>query len=215
MKNRILSLSILMLASVGIFTKAMAQSATPWPEGKEWALTISAERAGPAGKQLKLLPGYTTKFVILRPFAEMNALIAKMTGKATAVISPEFMNYYMGYEVIGNTIYGKDQESLVWDDELTALASKSKAGILTKNDFRSSRWIHTVNALDLKEKNCLAISVIGGVIGGCGDIWQDGLTSDEVVCHNGFNYLKCQVGCMNTIYNRQADVQQGFCPETK
>ncbi len=201
-----------MLTSFGILTKAFAEE-MPWPQ--EWALTISAQRSGPAGKQLKFLPGYTTKATITNPFREINALIAKMTGKINPVISPEYMNYYMGYEVIGNTIYGPDMASLPMDDEIKSIMQKSDAGTLTKEDFKSRRWIHLVNALDLKEKNCLAISVIAGKVGGCGDIWQDGLTDEEVVCHNGYNYLKCHVDCMNTIYNRQAEVQPGFCPEKK
>ncbi len=211
MKNRILNVTFCLLAFVGIASTAFAAE-LPW--SNEWARTISIKKV--AGTKLKLQYGFTKKAFLGNTFAEMNALIAKLTGDPKAFITPEYLNFYMGYEAIGFTDYAKDQGDFVIDEELQAIQAKSDAGTLVKEDFKNNRrWIHIVNAIDKEEINCIAISVIAGVTAGCGDVWQGGITDDEVVCHKDYNYLKCHVGCLNKIYNRQAEVTEGFCPERK
>ena len=202
-----------MLAIFGAFSKAFADEAPELPWAKEWVMTIAAKSAGTNSSKLIWQQGIMMKALATSStFKEFNELISKMNGKPS-IITPEYINYYMGYEAVGTSIYGDKPNEIELDAEAQRIYEKSSAGTLVKSDLRGRRWIHMLNALDLEEKNCLAISVKNGVIGGCGDIWQDGVTEDEVVCHKGYNYFKCHVECMNKIYNRQADVQPGFCPE--
>ena len=68
-----------------------------------------------------------------------------------------------------------------------------------------------VSAIDTEEVNCLAMSKKNGKLAGCGDTWLDGLTADETVCFKGKTYLKCQVECIQKIYNRDLELTPGFC----
>jgi hypothetical protein len=118
----------------------------------------------------------------------------------------------MGYQVLAQAEYGDCKTFAPDDEEMTLLRKKSEEGTISNADFKGPRWIHMVQPIDTEEANCLALSKVNGVLGGCNDLWQDGVTEDEAVCIKGQTYMKCHVECLEKIYNRKIESESGFCP---
>ncbi len=162
----------------------------------------------------KLYNGFSQYNWIGPVWADIEVLMAELLGKPKVQISFEYVNYRSGDEITSNASYAPGCNDFPEDDdELKSLNEKSRAGTLIASDFKGPRWLHLIQPIDRDEVNCLALSKINGKLGGCGDLWQDGVTSDEVVCFNKKTYLKCHVACIQKIYSRDLKATPGFCPE--
>lgn len=198
--------SILILLSLVSLSSFAAQD-LPWPEGlpcgRHTGLTLDGELNAPI----------TQYNWYQRTFQEQIDMMAVLLGKPGMKLSFEYIQYRFGYQVMKRDIdYATDCQHLPEQDEDTKrLLELQKTRPLTKEDFKGPNWIHMVNALDKEEVNCLAMSKINGVIAGCGDVWQGGASDDNVVCFEGKNYMKCHVECIEKIYDRDLDIQPGFC----
>ncbi len=139
---------------------------------------------------------------------------AKLHKDPDLKLSLEHLQFTLGYfKVIRAVDYAptcNDFEPL--DAPTQALVELQKERKLTPADFRGPQWIHMVSGIDKEEVGCINYRKVGTELMGCGDIWQGGLTEDEVVCYEGKNIPKCYVDCLADIYSHQAKLQPGFCP---
>ena len=196
---------ILALFSLSSF----AQTVT-WPEG------LPCVRVGGLTDKGTYEQGVTQYSWFARTFREIEGFVAELQGKPLeqTKLSWNYIQYRMGYRVMSQAEYASD--CMVGfppdDEEMQMIRAKSEKGELTVDDFKGPRWLHVVQAMDKEEVNCLAISKINGKLQGCNDIWQDGLTEDELVCFKGKTMPKCHVDCIQKIYNRQVDLTPGSCP---
>ncbi len=180
----------------------------PWPVGFQCAqvkgLTSDDKYQDPI----------TARALMGNTFKEMEEMIAILQGKPSVEISFEYLQYRYGFQVMANAKYYPDCQTFDDDNEEEAKFRKmSEEGTLSKKEFKGRKWIHMVQPIDTEEANCLAISKVNGVLGGCNDLWQDGITEEEAVCIKGETHLKCHVDCVEKIYNRQVEKTAGFCPE--
>ncbi len=160
----------------------------------------------------KFLDSYTQYNWYSVAWREYIADLAVLMNKPNIKMSFEYLQFRAGYQIMKNVEYASDCNALPeLDAETKALLELQKTRKLTSDDFKSPTWIHMVSAIDTEEVNCLAMSKKNGKLSGCGDIWQDGLTADEAVCFKGKTYLKCQVECIQKIYNRDLELTPGFC----
>lgn len=204
--------TLLILVMLGLSALASAQQALPWPAGQTCGRMFSLTY----DNQFK--DAYTKYEWYGYVFRENEVLMAQLMGYEKVKMSMEWLQFREGMRVMEQTEYAPDCDdfpSRTEDKAVQDLLAKQEAGTLTKADFKGPRWIHPVQAIDTEEVNCLAMSKINGVLGGCGDVWQDGITEDEAVCFKGQQYLKCHVGCIEKIYNRKVEVTPGFCPEAE
>ncbi len=185
----------------------MAQSVL-WPEG------LPCVRVGGLTEKGTYEEGVTQYAWFGRTFREIEAYVAELQGKPIekTQLSFNYLQYRMGYRVLSQAEYAADCLSdFPEDEELAMIREKSKTRSLTVDDFKGPRWLHVVQAIDKEEVNCLAISKVNGKLGGCNDIWQDGLQEDELVCFRGKTMPKCHVDCIQKIYDRQLDLTPGSC----
>lgn len=140
-------------------------------------------------------------------------MMAVLSNKPQMKLSFEYVQYRAGYRIMKREVdHGVDCNSVPEiDAETQALVDLQKERPLTSDDFKGPNWIHTLQAIDREEVNCLALSKINGKLNGCGDVWQDGITEDEAVCFKGKTYIKCHMDCLMNIYDRELDLQPGFC----
>lgn len=200
-------LLLLALTLLTVQNFAFAQR-LPWPEG---GLCAKVRGLDPDDKFREPI---TALAFMGSTFKEIEEYIAILQGKPSVKISFEYVQYRFGYQVIANAEYSSDCQTFEEDtEEIRTLKEKSDKGTLSSKDFKGPRWIHAVQAIDTEEVNCLAISKTNGVLRGCNDLWQDGITEDEAVCIKGQTHLKCHVECIETIYNRVVEKTPGFCPE--
>jgi hypothetical protein len=192
-------------------TSAMAAGIIkPGPWKNDWGRLVYVN----SDANVTLSETYTNYGFMGRTFNEWEVLVAQMLGRPSVKISPEYVWYTMGARIVAPTMYAKTPNELAEnDEELERLFEKSKAGTLTDKDFSGPRWIHLIQPIDREETNCLKLSKINGVPGGCGDVFQDDITEDKAVCFKGKTYVKCHIECLNKIYDRVADTTPGFCPE--
>lgn len=199
MKN-ILFFALLLLP---VFSHAQS---LPWPDGMPCAQVAGLDADDRFNDPI------TARALMGNTFKEMEEMIAQLQGKPSVKISFEYIQMRMGYQVLAQAKYFDCKTYDADDEETAALRKKSKEGTLSKADFKGPRWIHMVQAIDTEEANCLAISKVNGVLGGCNDLWQDGITEEEAVCIKGQTHLKCHVDCLEKIYSRNIDKTPGFCP---
>ncbi len=168
------------------------------------------------GPDLKLVNSYSQYKWFGGSWGEVEAEMGILMNRPNLQISLEYLNYRAGNHVTNVAEYAADCNAFPTnendDPEVKELSDKSEAGTLTLNDFKGPKWLHMIQPIDTEEANCLAISKKNGVLAGCADIWQDGITNEEVVCFEGKTYSKCHMNCMNKIYNRKLDLTNGFCP---
>lgn len=196
---------LLFLALLLLPVLAHAQK-LPWPEGMPCAQVAGLDHKD------KYTDPITARALIGSVFAEIEAMIAQLQGKPSVEISFEYIQMRQGFQVMAQATYGDCKTFAEDDEEQTELRRKSNEGTLTADDFKGPRWLHMVQPIDSEEANCLALSKVNGVLGGCNDLWQDGVTEDETVCIKGKTYMKCHVDCMEKIYKRKIESQPGFCP---
>ena len=201
-------LLLLTLLALSAFAQAQSQS-LPWAD--QWAMPIVLKDTGKFQ-----MPVYN--YVLLQSaFNEVEGFIEEIQGKpaGTVKISPEYIEYRFGDQVIyRNTIYvSVPNAAYVLPEEVKVAFQLSKEGKLKKEDLKGPNWIHMIQAIDVEEVNCLAISRKNGKSSGCADIWQEGLTEDETVCFKGRTYLKCHVNCLEKIYKRTIEATPGSCAE--
>lgn len=184
---------------------AFAQS-YPWPEGLKCGRHVGMNIDG------KLLDSYTQYSWYAGPWREVVDNMAILLNKPGLKLSFEYLQYRSGYQIMKDVDYAAECSQFPeLESDVQELMELQKTRPLVKDDFKGPKWIHMVNAIDTEEANCLAMSKKNGKLAGCGDIWQDGITSDETVCFKGKTYLKCHVECIQKIYNRELDLKPGFC----
>ena len=194
-------LILLSLSSISLYAQEY-----PWPDGLPCGRHIGLSYKN------KLVMGITQHNWYARTFKEFTDQMAIHLGKPDMKLSFDWIQYREGFKVMGDVEYAVDCQSFKpMDEEVRELMKKSDAGTLTKEDFKGGRWIHQIQPIDREEANCMALSKINGVYGGCGDIWQGGVTEDKVQCINGKNYMKCHVSCIEKIYKRDLEKTEGFC----
>lgn len=179
----------------------------PWPEGVKCGRHIGMNIDG------KLIEAFTQYNWYSTAWREIIADMAILMNKPDLKLSFEYMQYRAGYRIMKDTVdHAADCNQMPdADTEIVELKKKSDAGTLTKDDFKGPRWIHTLQAIDVEEANCMAMSKKAGKLAGCGDVWQDGITSDEAVCIKDKTYIKCHVDCLAKIYDRTIESKPGFC----
>lgn len=179
----------------------------PWPDGAPCARHVGMNIDG------KLTQAFTQYNWYSTAWRETIDMMAELLNKPGMKLSFEYMQYRAGYRIMKREVdHGVDCNTIAdFDEETAALMKLQEERPLTPDDFTGSNWIHTLQALDREEVNCLAMSKINGRLNGCGDVWQDGITEDEAVCFKGKTYIKCHMDCLLDIYDREIDLQPGYC----
>lgn len=211
MKKQILALVLSFLTVLPTFAEVEVEVATELPWTKNCARVLSFGDG-------QLANSYTEYSWVSSVWKDIEELMAPLFNKEKIKISFEYLQYRTGYEILSQAEYFPTCEvdpNHQDDAEVERLFEKSEAGTLNESDFRGPRWIHVIQAFDTEEANCLTLSKVNGVVGGCADQWQDGITKDEAVCFNNKTYLKCHIGCMEKIYNRKINSKPGFCPKLR
>lgn len=151
----------------------------------------------------------------LSVYRPMEQQLERLFNMPRVKVSPDFIHYRNGYSVMyAKTPYASNPGSFPQrDEELQRMYALSEAGQLTRDMLKGPNWIHVVSPLDEEEASCVMIRENNGVVTGCADVWQEGITENEVVCIGGKTYLKCHVDCMERIYRRRNQSTPGFCPE--
>lgn len=179
----------------------------PWPDGVPCARHMGVNIDG------KLIQGITQYNWYSTSWRETIDMMAELLNKPGMKLSFEYMQYRAGFQIMKREVdHGVDCNSIPpLDAETEALLKLQETRPLTKDDFTGPNWVHTLQALDREEVNCLAMSKINGKLNGCGDVWQGGITEDEAVCIQGKTYIKCHVDCLLDIYDREIELQPGSC----
>lgn len=199
--------NLILLALILLPTLAFAQK-LPWPEGLPCAQIKGLDPDN------RFVSPISARALMGNTFKEIEEMIAIMQGKPKVEISFEYLQYRYGYQVIASAKYYPDCKTFdQYDEEELRFLQMSHEKTLTKKDFKGPKWIHMVQAIDTEEANCLAISKVNGVLGGCNDLWQDGIAEEEAVCIKGQTHLKCHINCLEKIYNREIEKTPGFCQE--
>ncbi len=161
--------------------------------------------------------GFTEYSWVSSVWKEVENLMAPLFGKETIKISFEYLQYRTGFSVLSQAEYAADCNAFPedTDEDMLTIFAKAEARTLTEADFRGPKWIHTVQPMDTEEANCLTLSKINGVVAGCADQWQDGISKEEAVCFKKKTYLRCHIDCMEKIYDHKVKTTPGFCPEVK
>lgn len=195
---------ILILMSLISFN-SFAQS-LPWPDGVKCGRHVGMNIDG------KLISNFTQYNWYAVAWKEVVDGMAILLNKPDLKLSFEYLQYRSGYQIMTAVDYSDDCFNFPeHDQEVLDLLALQEKRPLTSEDFKTPRWVHMVNAIDVEEVNCLAMSKVNGKYSGCGDIWQEGITEDEAVCYKGKNYLRCHVDCIQKIYDRKLDLEPGFC----
>lgn len=196
----------LLLSSIG-FKSFATSEVLPWPKQMARVTALSQDR--------RVETPFTIYVGFAGAWAEVIAALAGLAQKPDLKMSFEYLSYRMGYLVISQADYTEKMPFAPLTAENQAMYDSSLGKTVHPDKFKGPNWIHLIHPLDRAESNCLTVSKINGVYGGCGDIFQDGLTEDEVVCFKGKTHLKCHIQCMEKIYNRVVDVESGFCPASE
>lgn len=201
---------LLLIALTLVSMSSMAQSVL-WPEG------LPCVKVGGLTEKGTYEEGVSKYAWFGRTFKEVEGYVAEIQGKPAdqVKLSFNYVQYRFGYRVMSVAEYSEDCNFGPDDAEMQAIRKKSETGSLKPDDFIGPKWLHVIQALDKEEVNCLAISKINNKLQGCADIWQDGLTEDEIVCVKGKNVPKCHLDCIEKIYNRQVEKTPGSCPVEK
>ncbi len=158
----------------------------------------------------------TSQYTWLGNWGELEQGLAVLAGRPSIKVSYEFIQTRYGHLVLSAAEYAPDCQSFPPEDaEIQMLKAKSKAKTLKQDDFKGARWLHLVKAIDSQEDQCVSYNRVAGKWSGCGDMWQGGMTEDKVVCFNNRSYPRCQVECIKKIYNRELELQEGYCPEER
>lgn len=191
----------LTLCSLSSFAQSL-----PWPDSMLCARHLGLNNNG------KLVDNSTQYNWYAVAWKDVITDMGTLLNKPNLKLSFDYIQYRTGYQLMKEVDYATDCNSFEEvDTEVKELFELQKTRPLTKEDFKTPRWIHMVNPLDTEEVNCLAMSKKNGKLFGCGDLWQDGISEDEAVCIKGKTYLRCHVSCMEKIYNRQIELEPGFC----
>jgi hypothetical protein len=184
------------LIALSLFSLSSFAQTVLWPEGLPFV------RVGGLSMDGKYEEGISAYALFGRAFSEIEDYVSVLQGKPRdqVKLSFNYVQYRQGYHVMSMAEYvAKPQDFAADDEELAEIRKKGERGELTRADFKGSRWLHVVQALDKDEVNCLAISKVNGKLGGCNDIWQDGLQEDELECFKGRTYPKCHLDCIRKI----------------
>lgn len=196
-----------LLTLLTLFSLSSFAQTYPWPDGLPCARHMGLSIDG------KLTQGITQYNWYSTSWRETIDMMAELLKKPGMKLSFEYMQYRAGFRVMKREVdHGVDCNSIPpLDAETEALLELQKTRPLTEDDFKGPNWVHTLQALDREEVNCLAMSKINNKLNGCGDVWQDGITEDEAVCIQGKTYIKCHVDCLLDIYDREIELQPGSC----
>ena len=145
---------------------------------------------------------------------DLAARLSQAMGITVTKPSPSYYLMKSGAMVIGPTEYALINEHPELPAEVIRLSSESQNRQLELSEFNGPYWVHMIKPIDNEEENCLWIGRVNNRPVGCGDIWQNGLNEDEVVCIGTRTYSKCQVDCIKRIYHREnvINARPGFCP---
>ena len=180
---------------------------SPWPEGLLCARHIGVNGSG----------NLTVSFAQYRGFAgglsETISIYRRLHNNPELKLSLEQLQYTLGdFKIMRPVEYAATCEDFdELDADTTRLLELQNQRKLTPSDFGGSAWIHMVTAIGQDELMCLNYVERNGQVTGCGDIWQGGLTEDEVVCREGKTLLKCHVECITRLNNSNPTIQPGFC----
>lgn len=142
---------------------------------------------------------------------------SQLLGIPVSKISPGYMLMMMGHLVLGVSSFSSSYQFEDPSVEMEALLKLSQERQIATSELTGPSWIHLLKPIDKEEEACLWEARKNGQLVGCGDMWQGGLTDDKVVCVGERTFLKCQIDCIKTIYNREKeiDARPGFCPEVR
>jgi hypothetical protein len=185
-----------------------ALAAAPWESPTSCARHIGLRSNG------KLAVSFTMYSWYASALRELIADYRSLHGDPGLKLSFEQLQYGMGdFTVMRAADYAKDCASFgVVDPEVERLLELQKRRRLVADDLKGAAWIHFPTAIDTKEQGCLVYSKPRNARPqGCGDVWQGGLTADEVVCFEGKTYSKCHVECLTKLNDHTVELQPGFC----
>lgn len=184
-----------------------------WSSSPPWANPTACARHVGLTELSRLSVTYTRYTSYSSGLSETINIFRRLHGDPTLRLSFEHLQYSMGaYRVMRPVDYAADCESFSELDAQTQhLLEVQEQRRLTLDDFRGSDWIHMVTAIGQDELVCLNYVDRDGSVTGCGDVWQGGLTAEEVICHEGKTYLKCHVDCVARLNGSNPNLQPGFC----
>lgn len=188
-------------------THVLAQQ-IPWADPSACARHVGLNERGVLAVNYAYYRSYSSGL------AETIGIYRRLHGDPELRLSVEQLQYALGfYRVMRAADYAADCDSFSELDAQTQhLLKVQEQRKLTSDDFRGGPWIHMLTAVGQDELACLNYIERAGVVTGCGDVWQGGLTAEEVVCHDGKNYLKCHVECVTRLNQSSPTLQPGFCP---
>lgn len=195
----------MLLALLFVINSSFANA--PWSDPTQCARHVGLTENG------KLVASYTMYSWYAQPLRETIAVYAQLHKDPALKLSFEHLQFTIGYyKVMRPVEYAASCNDFPeLDAEAKALMELQKTRRLTPEDLKGGDWIHMISGVDQEEVGCINYRKVEGVYQGCGDIWQGGLTADEVVCLKGKNVPKCYVDCLSDIYSRNVNIQPGFC----
>lgn len=200
-----ISLSFLCLFSLTTYAQVFS---VPWANPLACARHVGQNERG------ELVINYAYYSSYARGLAETIAIFQRLHGNPGLRLSLEHLQYTMGqYRVMRSVEYAPDCESFpTLDEDTQRLLDTQRSRPLVADDFGGPNWVHMISAIGQDELVCLNYVDRGDAVSGCGDVWQSGLTAEEVVCHRGKTYLKCHVDCITRLNRSTPELQPGFCP---
>lgn len=133
------------------------------------------------------------------PWRESSAVIARLTGKPRAIVSPEYIAFRSGaVTLIAPAVYG-------FYGAMPPFQSGYDA---------AHPWLNLVQfPADSRGDDCVSLNLVGGAVSGCGDVWQDGIDpANELACYEGKTYLRCHLWCAQQTLGRAFSYANGPCP---
>ena len=132
------------------------------------------------------------------PWSDSSAVIAQLLGRATAIVSPEYMAMRMGARaLVAPAVFGTAASVPPFEGGRSA----------------ASPWITLVQfASDSRGDDCVSLNRVGRAVSGCGDLWQDGIDPvNELACYKGKAYLRCHLWCVEQTEGRTLGYVNGPC----
>lgn len=143
-------------------------------------------------------------------WADEDAIIRRVTGNPDAIHSPEYTMYRFGHEVIVRPAlyfhhpvpggYANALGEMAQPATEFSLANPYMYLIPPRTNGVSADGEPIENEAD---KRCLIVMGDGS---GCGDLFQGGVSEDEIACVDGKTYFRCHLACRGI-----TDFQPGRC----
>lgn len=133
------------------------------------------------------------------PWSESSAVIARLSGKPRAIVTPEYIAYRSGaIALVAPAVFG-----------FMNAMPPFQAG------YDAARpWLNLVQfPADSRGDDCTSLNLVGNAVSGCGDVWQDGIDpANELACYEGKTWLRCHLWCAQQTLGRPVNYTNGPCP---